>query len=92
MLYFEDIQPGDSMRSPTYAIDHNEMIEFARRWDPAPIHVDPDAAEAAIGGLTASGTVPTTIDAFGHRLYVVNARFTTPPTATTPYWITQFTA
>ena len=56
MLYFEDIRPGDSMRSPTYAIERDEMIEFARRWDPVPIHVDPDAAEAAIGGLTASGT------------------------------------
>ena len=56
MLYFEDIRPGDSMCSPTYEVAHDEMIEFARRWDPVPIHVDPDAAEAAIGGLTASGT------------------------------------
>ncbi|MGW0049242.1 SMP-30/gluconolactonase/LRE family protein [Nocardia cyriacigeorgica] len=29
--------------------------------------------------------VPTTIAAFGDRLYLPNARFTTPPTATTPY-------
>jgi sugar lactone lactonase YvrE len=29
--------------------------------------------------------VPTTIAAFGNRLYLPNARFTTPPTATTPY-------
>jgi len=29
--------------------------------------------------------VPTTIASFGSRLYVVNARFTTPPTPTTPY-------
>ncbi len=34
--------------------------------------------------------VPTTIDEFGKRLYAVNARFTTPPTATTPYWLAQF--
>jgi hypothetical protein len=34
--------------------------------------------------------VPTTIDEFGHRLYAVNARFTTPPTPTTPYWLAQF--
>lgn len=33
--------------------------------------------------------VPTTAAEFGNRLYVVNARFNTPPTATTPYWITQ---
>jgi sugar lactone lactonase YvrE len=34
--------------------------------------------------------VPTTIDDHGRRLYAVNARFTTPPTPTTPYWIAQF--
>lgn len=31
--------------------------------------------------------VPTSVDAFGHALYLVNARFTTPPTAATEYWI-----
>jgi sugar lactone lactonase YvrE len=34
--------------------------------------------------------VPTTIDEFGNRLYAVNARFTTTPTPTTPYWLAQF--
>ena len=34
--------------------------------------------------------VPTTIDEFGNRLYAVNARFTTTPTPTTPYWVNQF--
>ncbi len=29
--------------------------------------------------------VPTAIAPFGHRLYLPNARFTTPPTPTTPY-------
>ncbi|AXB42075.1 SMP-30/gluconolactonase/LRE family protein [Amycolatopsis albispora] len=29
--------------------------------------------------------VPTTIAAYGNRLYLPNARFTTPPTPTTPY-------
>ena len=33
--------------------------------------------------------VPTTIAEHGRRLYVVNARFTTPPTPDTDYWITQ---
>jgi sugar lactone lactonase YvrE len=33
--------------------------------------------------------VPATIAAFGSRLYVVNARFTTPPTPSTPYNIVQ---
>ena len=34
--------------------------------------------------------VPTTIDEFGKRLYAVNARFTTPPTPETDYWVAQF--
>ena len=32
--------------------------------------------------------VPTTVAAFGKRLYLPNARFNTPPTPTTPYWVT----
>ena len=32
--------------------------------------------------------VPTTITRFGNRFYLVNARFTTPATPTTEYWIT----
>jgi sugar lactone lactonase YvrE len=36
--------------------------------------------------------VPTTIDDFGHRLYVVNARFGAPVTPATQYWITQLAA
>jgi sugar lactone lactonase YvrE len=32
--------------------------------------------------------VPTTAAAFGDRLYLPNARFTTPPTPDTPYWAT----
>jgi sugar lactone lactonase YvrE len=33
--------------------------------------------------------VPTTIDAHGSRLYVVNARFGTPATSSTEYWVTR---
>ena len=33
--------------------------------------------------------VPTTIADLGSRLYAVNARFNTPATSTTDYWITQ---
>ncbi len=29
--------------------------------------------------------IPTTVAAFGNRLYLPNARFSTPPTPTTPY-------
>jgi hypothetical protein len=33
--------------------------------------------------------VPTTIAAFRGHLYVVNARFSTPPTPDTPYWVAR---
>jgi sugar lactone lactonase YvrE len=36
--------------------------------------------------------VPTTAAALGDRLYLPNARFNTPPTPTTPYWITAVSA
>jgi sugar lactone lactonase YvrE len=33
--------------------------------------------------------IPSTLTSFGGSLYAVNARFTTPATPETPYWITQ---
>jgi sugar lactone lactonase YvrE len=33
--------------------------------------------------------VPTTVDDQGKRLFAVNARFSTPPTPTTEYWVAQ---
>ncbi len=54
MLFYEDMTPGDSMTSPTVMVDGEEMVEFAKRWDPLPIHVDETAARAS-GGLTAPG-------------------------------------
>jgi sugar lactone lactonase YvrE len=52
------------------------------------------AADLRSGTLVAHIThprfaVPTTIAELGKRLYAVNARFGTPVTPTTPYWVTQ---
>ncbi|MGH3455357.1 MAG: superoxide dismutase, partial [Nocardioidaceae bacterium] len=33
--------------------------------------------------------IPTTVAAFGSWLYLPNARFNTPPTPDTPYWVTR---
>lgn len=54
MNYFEDMIPGDHMTSPTVVIDRDEMVAFAKRWDPLPIHVD-DYLAAGHGGLSAPG-------------------------------------
>lgn len=53
-LYFEDIEPGLRLESPWYTIEREEVVEFARRWDPYDFHLDEAAAERSIfGGLVA---------------------------------------
>ncbi len=43
-----------------------------------------------LGEITSPGLdVPTTATFAAGKLWAVNARFTTPPTPTTPYWITK---
>ncbi|WP_137134165.1 MaoC/PaaZ C-terminal domain-containing protein [Rhizobium sp. FKY42] len=54
LRYFEDITPGSRDLGDQVVVDGDEMLAFARQWDPVPIHVDPKAAEA-LGGLTAPG-------------------------------------
>jgi acyl dehydratase len=54
--YFEDYTHGSVYEFGPMRVDEEEMIEFARRYDPQPYHVDPEAArESAFGGLIASG-------------------------------------
>ena len=56
MLYFEDSPPGDVRESPARTVTREEMLAFAREFDPQPFHTDEDAASATIyGGLIASG-------------------------------------
>ncbi|HTW86099.1 MAG TPA: MaoC family dehydratase [Candidatus Sulfotelmatobacter sp.] len=54
--YFEDYVPGSSAELGALTVDQDEIIEFARRYDPQPFHTDPEAAKATpYGGLIASG-------------------------------------
>jgi len=54
--YFEDYTPGAVFTSGAIAVSEAEIIEFARRYDPQPMHIDPAAAAAGrFGGLIASG-------------------------------------
>lgn len=56
MLYAEDLAEGQKFQLGTYTISEAEIIEFAKKYDPIPIHTDPVAAEAGpFGGLIASG-------------------------------------
>ena len=54
--YFEDYVPGDVHEFGRIVAEQDEMIAFARRFDPQPFHIDPVAAKQSIfGGLIASG-------------------------------------
>ena len=56
MLYFEDFPPGDVRESPSRAVTRDEIVAFARQYDPQPFHLDDEAATRSIyGGLLASG-------------------------------------
>jgi acyl dehydratase len=57
ILYFEDFTAGQVIELGTLApLSEEEIIAFARQWDPQPFHVDPVAAKESIyGGLIASG-------------------------------------
>ncbi len=57
MRYFEDLQPGDVVMGSTFVVERDEMVEFARRWDPQPFHLDDAVANELFGegGVTAPG-------------------------------------
>ena len=55
-LYFEDVEEGTTRDCGTVVVEREEMVAFAERYDPQPIHVDEEAAtESVYGGLIASG-------------------------------------
>src|SRR5215510_5454415 len=54
--YFEDYAPGSVFEYGEIQVDEADIIEFARRFDPQDMHVDPaKAASGRFGGLFASG-------------------------------------
>ena len=66
--YFEDYTPGTVFELGTVPVEEQDVIEFAQRYDPQPMHVDPEAAlHTRFGGLIASGWHTTVL---AMRLYV----------------------
>ncbi len=54
--YFEDYVPGSVFEYGEIRADETQILEFARRFDPQDMHVDPEAARRGrFGGLIASG-------------------------------------
>jgi acyl dehydratase len=56
MRYFEDFPVGEIMERGPYVVSREEIIAFARQFDPQPFHIDDAAASQSIyGGVIASG-------------------------------------
>jgi acyl dehydratase len=53
---FEDFAPGQVYELGSTTVTEEEIVDFARRFDPQPFHLDTEAAkESDFGGLIASG-------------------------------------
>lgn len=68
MRYFEDFAVGDSINLGSKEVTEEEIIAFAKQFDPQPFHIDPELAKDSIfGGLVASGA--HTMAMFMHLFY-----------------------
>ena len=62
MLYFEDFEVGSRRELGSYVVTEEELLAFARQYDPQPFHIDKDAAAKSIyGGLISSGWMTCSI-------------------------------
>jgi acyl dehydratase len=56
MIYFEDLQVGKETDFGSYQVTREEVLDFARKYDPQPFHLsDEAAAKTHFGRLSASG-------------------------------------
>jgi acyl dehydratase len=56
MIYFEDLIVGSETYYGSYDVTREEVLEFARKYDPQPFHLsDEEAAKTHFGRIAASG-------------------------------------
>jgi acyl dehydratase len=68
MRYFDDFKVGEVHETATYTVSREEILTFARQYDPQPFHLDEEAGRNSIfGGLIASGWHTASVC---HRLIV----------------------
>ena len=57
-MYFEDIKVGMTLEVAPAVIEKQKMLDFARDYDPIPLHTDEEYAKTTIfGGLIAPGVM-----------------------------------
>jgi acyl dehydratase len=56
MFYFEDLEEGQVFEMGSRTVSKEEIIEFAKQFDPQPFHIDEEKAKDSLfEGLAASG-------------------------------------
>jgi hypothetical protein len=61
-VYYEELEEGSVHLGGECIVDKDEMLEYNRKNDPWPFHVDEEAAaQSSFGGLIASGTPSITV-------------------------------
>ena len=61
-FYFDDFEVGRTLQMGTYTVTEEEILSFARQYDPQPFHVDAEAAKHSIyGGIISSGWMTCSI-------------------------------
>jgi acyl dehydratase len=56
MIYFEDLEVGSETHIGSYEVTREEVLDFARKYDPQPFHLsDEEAAKTHFGRIAASG-------------------------------------
>ena len=54
--YWDDYEVGQKFPLGSTSFTEQEIVDFARQFDPQPFHIDPEAAKQSIyGGIIASG-------------------------------------
>jgi acyl dehydratase len=55
-LYFDDLRVGQRFVSQSHVVDRDQVVRFAREFDPQPFHLDEQGAKQTVfGELVASG-------------------------------------
>ena len=74
MKYFDDLAVGDETTFGHYDVTREEVLEFARKYDPQPFHLSDEAAArthfgrlAASGWHTAAMTMAVIVQAMGRE-------------------------